>query len=270
MSPPGTSQVLLWAASDKSKAKSLPAGLCPPFGPWGGTQVPPRETLGSLFTPPGTSSTVSSACARRSEAEQPLEGFYFHFQGRNVQGPGSSPGRVQALRLPQIPTQSSQWGREGRIQLWQRDLGSIPLETNPPWRWSWLRWALQTERGKIPSKLSEKNLSEITQISSKNASRPPKPTWECSDSLSWSGATSPHCTTSPGSCLPHQQLGRGRKLRAELWSSSSLKHVPLLGALPGAVGHGSHSSAWPGVYYFFFPLYCAESPLFPACLSPQG
>lgn len=115
-----------------------------------------------------------------------------------------------------------------------------------------------------------KNLSEITQISSKNASRPPKTTWECSDSLSWSGATSPHCTTSPGSCLPHQQLGRGRKLRAELWSSSSLKHVPLLGALPGAVGHGSHSSARPGVYYFFFPLYCAESPLFPACLSPQG
>lgn len=37
---------------------------------------------------------------------------------------------------------------------------------------------------------------------------------------------------------------------------------------PGALRHGSHSSAWAGVYYFSF--YCAESPFFPARLSPQG
>lgn len=35
---------------------------------------------------------------------------------------------------------------------------------------------------------------------------------------------------------------------------------------PGAMGRGSHSSAWAGVYYF--SLYCAEPPLFPACPSP--
>lgn len=33
----------------------------------------------------------------------PLKGFCFHFQGQNVQGPCSSPERVQVLRQSQIP-----------------------------------------------------------------------------------------------------------------------------------------------------------------------
>ena len=163
---------------------------------------------------------------------------------------------------------------------------------NPPGRWRWLSWGAQAagrrsggsgEGGKQYQPSHRQNLqktfSEVIQNPPKKTNpghqnhldtepappRQPEPAW-CRPAPAL--VNSPRCTTQTRPHLIRRQLGMGRKLRAELRSSSSLKRVvPLLRSpCPGAMGHGSHCYACAGVYYFSF--YCAESPLFPACLSP--